>query len=370
MDAGKNRKSIGLVVHSCSFTGAPLLGLNLAKYYKHKGYDVYTICLEKGVLFEQYKKYSRIFYVRNDLTAKAIMRLLKIIGVKNVICNSVVSGEMAKIAHDQKMKVISLVHELPGNIIALNAKEKANALAAYSDKVVFPANFVKRKFTELLRGKDFDSIIKPQGLYLKLHQSYDEETRRIKKREMGFLPQDRIVIGVGVGNKTKGVDLFFKIASKTQKLDKSVKFIWIGGTDKKHQWLERQANNKDTRLLPPTNHIEDFYRMADLFLLPSREDTFPSVVLEAIAYGLPVLGFQDAGGFIEIDSRFIHLADYLDCDAMSELVVKELSDIDRLEDIKRNGRRYIINRYRFSSYAEYLLDLFADIEYKKKGTIV
>ena len=363
MNAAKKRKKIGLVVHSCSFTGAPLLGLNLARYYRHKGYDVYTLCLEKGVLFDQYKKYGRIFYARNLMAAKMIMKLLSFIGVKNVICNSVVSGDMVKIAHDHKMKVISLVHELPGNIVALNAKDKAKTIAAFSDKVVFPAYFVKSKFAGLLHVREENFLIRPQGLYKKPYPAYDEATRLQKKREMGFLPQDKIVIGVGVGNKVKGVDLFFQIAGKVQKTDKNVKFIWIGGIDKSCQWLEKLATD-ERRLLPPTKHIEDYYRIADLFLLSSREDTFPSVVLEAISYGVPVLAFKDAGGFTEIDSRFIHLADYLNCDAMSELVVKELSDYERLEDIKRKGRSFILKQYNFKSYAEYLLKIFEEIDQK------
>ena len=164
--------------------------------------------------------------------------------------------------------------------------------------------------------------------------------------------------------KIKGIDLFFRIASKTHKIDKNIKFMWIGGTDKRYQWVERQANRNELRLIPPTDHIENYYRIADLFLLSSREDSFPSVVLEAISYGLPVLGFKDAGGFTEVDRRFIRLADYLDCDAMSELVTKELLDIERMDYISRYGRRFISDKYNFKLYAEYLLDIFADIDQK------
>jgi glycosyltransferase involved in cell wall biosynthesis len=41
------------------------------------------------------------------------------------------------------------------------------------------------------------------------------------------------------------------------------------------------------------------FATADLFFLSSREDPFPTTVLEAIAYGLPVVGFAGTGGVEE-----------------------------------------------------------------------
>jgi glycosyltransferase involved in cell wall biosynthesis len=50
------------------------------------------------------------------------------------------------------------------------------------------------------------------------------------------------------------------------------------------------------------------YQAADVFVLPSREDPFPLVCLEAAATGLPVVAFREAGGmasFIEDDAGLV-----------------------------------------------------------------
>jgi glycosyltransferase involved in cell wall biosynthesis len=45
----------------------------------------------------------------------------------------------------------------------------------------------------------------------------------------------------------------------------------------------------------PNRTLPDLYRAADCFLMPSYEEGFPRVVIEAMASGLPVVA-SDAGG--------------------------------------------------------------------------
>jgi glycosyltransferase involved in cell wall biosynthesis len=54
----------------------------------------------------------------------------------------------------------------------------------------------------------------------------------------------------------------------------------------------------------PDNELPDYYRMADLFILPTKElEGFGLITLEAMSTGLPVLG-TPVGGTREILSQF------------------------------------------------------------------
>ena len=45
---------------------------------------------------------------------------------------------------------------------------------------------------------------------------------------------------------------------------------------------------------------DPWYAAADVYALTSREDPFPSVVMEAFDARVPVIGFASAGGFEEL----------------------------------------------------------------------
>ncbi len=68
-------------------------------------------------------------------------------------------------------------------------------------------------------------------------------------------------------------------------------------------------------------------RKRTFFVLPSREDPFPLVMLEAAAQGIPIVGFCHSGGFEEFATGNAALAvPYLDSQAMSHAVLRILND--------------------------------------------
>jgi glycosyltransferase involved in cell wall biosynthesis len=150
---------------------------------------------------------------------------------------------------------------------------------------------------------------------------------------LGLDPQARIVLGCGTTDWRKGPDLFVEVAARTlQKYEGPIQFVWVGAqTAKEKSELGRQLAASNL------NHAVQFvgavasplpYMLAsDLFLLPSREDPFPLVCLEAADCGLPTVCFAKAGGmpeFVATDCGAV--VPFLNVDRMARAVLSFLAD--------------------------------------------
>jgi O-antigen biosynthesis protein len=97
---------------------------------------------------------------------------------------------------------------------------------------------------------------------------------------------------------------------------------------------------------------------ADIFLMTSREDPFPSVVLDAMAVGIPVVGFQDAGGFADLLAQGAGLlAPYEDRAAMADAVMSLIRQPAQARVMGETGQRIIYDQFQFRDYVYDLLRL-------------
>lgn len=109
------------------------------------------------------------------------------------------------------------------------------------------------------------------------------------------IPDDAfVVVGAGQVQPRKRVDCFFAAA----KAMPDVHFVWVGGipfgriaADNHHmkKMIESAPNNVHFPGIVPLEEMVAYYRAADLFWLPSEQETFGLVVVEAAAAGLPVM---------------------------------------------------------------------------------
>lgn len=105
----------------------------------------------------------------------------------------------------------------------------------------------------------------------------------------------KIVLGVSAGwGYSKGLDIFVELANR---LDKTYQVVLVGTNDTVDSIIPE--NILSIHRTEDKRELAEIYSSADVFVNPTREDTFPTVNIEALACGTPVVTF-DTGGSSEI----------------------------------------------------------------------
>lgn len=316
MAVTSRHQRILIVSHDAHPHGAQLLSLHLAKHFKcDLKLQVDMIVLGEGALLSRFSEHATVH--RIDLktaSGSQIDAKLGQIGQKGIRCaivNTTVSGDIVPHLKRHGIKVVSLVHELPGILAAYNLHEQANSIAMHADRVVFAAQQVKDGFEGFIGRSLSQAAIRPQGLYQRswLRSGRDKnEIRREIREQLGIPAHAKIVICAGYADHRKGFDLFVEICVHLMQQSEDVFGLWVGHLDQ--SFADASLGCADAarvrhRLLF-TGLVEEpqpYYLAADVYALTSREDPFPSVVMEALDAQIPVVAFRGCGGFEELLDR-------------------------------------------------------------------
>jgi len=310
-------RRIILVSHDSHPHGAQYIIYHVMKILAEDfGFVVDMFVLGDGPLMERFERYATLHFLdQKDIRGGDVKRLLAGLyaeGVRSAIANTTVAGVFVEILKKQGFHVVSLIHELPGLIKNQKLQSHARSIAKFADSIVFPGKAVMKGFKSFTPDSLHNAIIRPQGLYKRnfLQNPNQIKDARIKLRNRFGLPKHaQIVLCVGFADYRKGIDLFVEIGLKALKKIDKVYFIWVGH-------LDSNIEPKITKLLDEPKFSDHFifhgnhdfntdlyYAGSDVFALTSREDPFPSVVLESLEVNLPVVAFDGVGGITELLSR-------------------------------------------------------------------
>lgn len=117
-------------------------------------------------------------------------------------------------------------------------------------------------------------------------------------RERLSTPKDaKVVLFIANNYEHKGLDLVFDAVTKILKTKEI--YLWVGGRGNIQKYEAKAKRMGIGNFVRFTGMIKEnlphLYRSADIFVLPSRFDTFGIVVIEALASGLPVIISKTTG---------------------------------------------------------------------------
>lgn len=177
-----------------------------------------------------------------------------------------------------------------------NYLQKKKLFNSLKNMTIVPVSFwlsdlVKKSFL-----KNYPVQVIQNGIDLKIFRP-SENTDEIKNK---YNLQNKFVI-IGVAStweKRKGLDDFIKL---NEFLKDDEKIIIVGVS--KQQIKNLPPNFIGIQRTENVQELADLYSMADVFVNPTYEDTFPTTNLEALACGTPVITYRTGGSVESVDKK-------------------------------------------------------------------
>ncbi|WKN40715.1 glycosyltransferase [Tunicatimonas pelagia] len=216
-----------------------------------------------------------------------------------------------------------------GKILELDQQVRSVKNEVYSRSqsftVITPSRWMyqEAKNSELFRRFPVKQI--PYGLDTSLFKLYDQAFAR----RVFNLPQDKkilLFISDALDNKRKGFDLLLKAVSAIE--DDS---LWLCAVGKASAEISELRNVSYLGRVNDERLIALLYNACDAFVLPSREDNLPNVMLESIACGVPVIAFP-IGGVPDVIKE-----------GKNGILAEEVSDVS----LRKAITKFLSNRYYF-----------------------
>jgi hypothetical protein len=322
------------------------------------GCEVAWLLLGGGAMVSEYEQLGRVWVADDDpAQIAAAVAELRRDGFELAVANTTLSGAAVPHLKAAGFRVVSLIHELPGVIGELRAEESLVAILDGSDTIVVPAENVGHAIGS---GTSPDRhgriVVRPQGLYKELEEPPDARIRL--RRRVGIDDDSRIVLNVGFGDLRKGIDTFVHVAKLATARADDLHFVWVGNLHgEAKRWLSADGGAVQDRIhfVPHEENLAEFYFGADAFFLSSREDPFPSVVLEAMSAGLPVVGLSGTSGIEELIAEHGRLIERNDLEGV--VIALEEASCENDERARAARSRLVAERFRYDDYCFDLLRL-------------
>lgn len=172
------------------------------------------------------------------------------------------------------------------------------------------ADLVRQSFL-----KEYPVHVIHNGIDLKVFKPTESDFRRKYNISEG----SSLLLGVAFGwGVRKGLDVFEELAKR---LDPEKYKIVLVGTDEITDKL-LPGNIISIHRTQNQQELVEIYTAADLFVNPTREDTFPTVNLEALACGTPVVTFKTGGSPESIDMSCGSVTPVDDVDTLEREIIR------------------------------------------------
>lgn len=151
----------------------------------------------------------------------------------------------------------------------------------------------RAKNSPIMKDKEFRLVYNGINTNLVFNKKYKEALNLRKKYKIQEYEHIILHVTPNFKDEIKGGKYFLSLAN--QMINEKCKFIIVGYNDSN---ITLPPNVITVTKTNDQNELAAYYTLADLLIITSLQDSYPTVCLESISCGTPVIGF-DVGGIKE-----------------------------------------------------------------------
>ena len=366
LKSGQNKRIL-FVSHNLELEGASWSLFFLAKEFR-KNYKVEVLSPRDGPLRNFYEKekidVKIINYSGMDLSSKSI-RFDK---VDVFFVNTIIGFQFIGNLGSYMEKVVWCIRESEREVYFNQYPGLKRDYFKNVAKVIFVSD-TTRKIYEDINNNNFVTI--HNGLdFEAINKFIASNSKKELRRKYDFLDNDIIVNITGTVCLRKGQLEFAEAAADVvnEMKNNRLKFLIIGGgrggsyERRIKDLIEKNNLEKNIFIVNETPSAFDYYLMSDIFVCNSYIESFPRVVLEAMAFGLPIISTNVYGISEQItdgeDGILIMAGDTKELSRKIKLLIEnnELSD-----KLSRNAKTKVKKNFSLENMTGKYSDLFKEL---------
>ena len=213
--------------------------------------------------------------------------------------NTLVPAFLLPLARQLGVKVVTHFHELPSEFQAISTESmelvltQSDLLIGCSEAVTHCLRQAGGRNVQLWHSPIDTSLLQP-----------DPGRAAALRAELGLQEDEFVWVMSGQSTYRKGFDLLPELAAQLAAAGRKVRLIWLGQLLENGyvHYVRQRIHSLETNNVvltgPQKKDYAEYLSLADGFVLLSREDPFPLVMLEAASLGKPLVAFP-SGGVLE-----------------------------------------------------------------------
>ncbi len=321
--AGKLR--LLLLTHNLNLEGAPLFLLEYATYMvREAGFHVEVLASRDGPLRPAYEALGAPITVidsepifsaeteeRFHEAVADVMHKLDWDGIDLVVCNTLVSFWGVHMARRADKPSVFYIHESTSifrffeNMMRLHLHPLVHEAFQRVTRAFFLCQATRAYYEDDNLHDNFRLV--PSWIQLGAIEDFRRaHTRAELRRKHGFADDEVVIANIGTVCERKGQHTFIRAIDHFNHHhgDRGkFRFVLVGARpgiflDLLHRDIAH-LGLKNLTLVPETREVFDFFVLADMFVCTSYEESFPRVVMEAMAFRTPIVS-TDTHGIVDL----------------------------------------------------------------------